>query len=161
MMQYVALLWPWTADAAMWHDASVEHRNNPLTWLLSASLFCLFFFLGWWEVSNWALCTTNRWSHRWWQTAGTGNDKIITDVQQRIYRLYAPLLLTCYLFCLVGQFSEGVLRLLTDSTATKQRCVLQDPLQHGNSASVGSYTGESESVPSETKKSNRSVFLNH
>lgn len=93
---------------AMWHDTPIEHGNNPLAWLLSAAFtdlsffFSFFFFFsvsGRWEVSNWALCTTNRRSHRRRQTARTGNNVIFTDVQCKFCLLYVPLLLTyCFFF---------------------------------------------------------------
>lgn len=39
-----------------------------------------------------------------------------------------------------GKFPEGVLCVLPDVTTTEQRCIFQDTVQHGNTASAGSYS---------------------
>lgn len=150
MMQFSMLycIGPGPQTTAMCHDAPFEQRSNPLASFLFTLLFCVFFqddekFL----TELFAQLTDE----------ATDDDKRQELVMIRASLMYIVTFACCTLaccwpatfFCLLGQFSEGVLRLLTDSTATKQRCVLQDPLQHGNSACVGSYIGESESVPSE------------
>lgn len=41
-----------------------------------------------------------------------------------------------------GELLEGILRVLTNITTSKQRCLLQDSVKYGDSPRAGGHTGE-------------------